>query len=519
MSNGYFAGFVDYEKRHKVAKCRWCGGAFVRYFAQWVCENSECQERCAEHAVVKPDVVEGESPFLYLPLPLQVEIEMHPARRLLIEGPAGYGKSYSARWSLYKLCLKHRGFQGLLIRCTYDQLNRNHLQFVDDEIRHFEGAKFHNNTQEPRHINFSAQGSKLFFGYCEHSKHIGQYKGPEYDRVCIEEASEVINDGLAFIVTRDRGSAPGREAMLAAGFEHGTSRLLTNPGGRSALFLRDHYIDRAPDPVEYPHYNADDYASINGRIEDNPYLAHDHKSSGLGGLDKATYAQQAEGRWDVFPGQFFPDFVKEQHVVGNVYDGTETQIAVLLYGFHTPGVLFIARLMPNGRIHIDREWKFKQTTIADVAIGVQARLPEKMRIVCPTDMVDDSEPDAIKAEPPIAKFARHGIALTPVEADAFGWDHVHDYLRPAPDGQPWLTVSPSCNYLARTLPTLIADENHPDELAKGQDDRAALALRTLLASRPLPSAKAVANTPPAEYSLAWFKRRDERPRGVLSLGR
>lgn len=504
--------------RHAVAVCRWCQSPFARYHSQWTCPTPECQERCAAHAVLKPTPEDGTSPFLYLPLPLQVEVEEHPARRLLVEGPAGWGKSYAARWSLYKLAMKYRGFRGLLLRCTYDELDKNHLQFIDDEIAHFENAKFKRGTQEAKHVVFNDMQSRIYFGYCQHKTDILQYRGPEYDRIELEEASEFVEDALTFIPTRDRGSATGREALLADGMEHGNTRLRTNPGGRSALLLRDFYIDRKPDPEKYPHYDPADYACISGRVEDNPYLAANHKSSGLGGLDAETYAQQAEGRWDVFPGQFFPDWRETIHVNTTVLDD-EPRVAVLLYGYHLQGVLFTARLLANGHVHIEREWKFRHTTIADVAKGVKERLAGKVRIVCPTDMVDDSEPDAIKAEPPIQKFARHGVSLVPVDADDFGWDHVHDYLRPAPDGTPWLTVAPSCQYLARTLPTLIADENHPDELAKGQDSRAALALRTLLASRPLPSAKSAAKQPPAEYSLAWFKTLDKRPRGVLSLGR
>jgi hypothetical protein len=507
--------------RHKIAACRWCGEHFARYHGQWSCTTRACVERCVSHAVLKPTPDDGASPFLYLPLPLQVEIEEHPARRLLVEGPAGYGKSHSARWSLYKLCLKYKGFRGLLLRCTYDALERNHLQHVDDEIAHFENARFKRGTNEPKHVVFGDMQSRLYFGYCRFAVDVTQYRGPEYDRIVIEEASDFVEEAITFIPTRDRGSSHAREAMVAAGKDHGTTRLLTNPGGRSALLLRDLYIDRKPDPEKYPHYDPADYASISGRVEDNPYLAANHKSSGLGGLDAETYQQQAEGRWDVFPGQFFPDFRVDQHV-RRIPSDDAAYVGVLLYGYNAPGVLFLARTLADGKLHVEFEWKYRHQTIPAVAERVKTILAERgissLRLVCPIDMAAEKSIDTQQAEAPRVTFARNGISLSPVDADAHGWQRVHDYLRAAPDGTPWLTVSPDCPYLSRTLPTLIADPNHPDDIDNGQDDRAAIALRTLVASRPQPGTKPTVKVRPQPWTLGWHKSLESRPRGVLSLG-
>jgi hypothetical protein len=141
--------------------------------------------------------------------------------------------------------------------------------------------------------------------------------------------------------------------------------------------------------------------------------------------------------------------------------------------------------------------------------------------MCPKDMHDDSpaEPKTIQAETPLQAFSRRGVPLTLVDAEEHGWSRVHDYLRPAPDGQPWLMVSPTCHELARTIPSLVSDPNDEDSLASGQNDRAALTLRTLIASRPQPGTPTSTPTPPPEYSLAWFRERDVQPRGVLSLSR
>jgi hypothetical protein len=520
-SSGWFAGFVDYEKRHAVAKCRWCGGAFVRYFAHWLCENAECQERCAAHAVLKPEIEDGKSPFLFLPLPLQVEFITSPIKRLLIHGPAGISKSYGSRWALYSSCRAIPGYRALLLRKTYDQLFKNHLQFMHAEASALGDARFKNSTQEPKQMAFD-NTSAVYMGYCQHDADILQHLGNEWDEIVFEEAVHFSPNALSEISARDRGSATAREAMYALGRTTGRCRYPTNPGGPAMAYLEDFCITKAPDPEKYPHYSPTVYGDIHGDITDNPYLDENYKASVLGGLEAERYEQLAEGRWDVFPGQFFPDWRVDQHV-RRIPSDDAAYVGVLLYGYNAPGVLFLARTLADGRLHIEHEWKFKQQTIPQAAERVKAILAErgitKIRLVCPQDMADTKQADTLQAEAPRVTFGRNGVTLIPVDADAHGWSRVHDYLRMSPHGTPWLTVSPSCVYLSRTLPTLIADDKHPDELANAQDDRAALALRTLVASRPQPGTKPVVKSELPQWSLGWWKKTEQRPRGLLSLGR
>lgn len=509
--SNFFIGRVDYGTAHAKAICRWCGGQFVRYFHHWVCENAACQERCAAHAVLKPIILDDASPFLYLPLPLQVDIEESPVKRLLIEGPMGYGKSYSSRWSLYKLCRQYPGYRALLLRCTYDQLDKNHLQYVDAEVAALGDARFKRGTQEPKHVVFD-NGSKIYVGYCEHAIHIPQHKGPEWDRIVFEEGSDFIEQALTTIASRDRGSATAREAMYAAGIMEGQTRIPTNPGGRSALYLRDHYIDKNPDRAKYPEYDPQYYGSISGRIEDNPYLSATFKTAGLGGLDKATYAQMAEGRWDIFPGQFFQQWQPAQHVRRVAVDPTWPLIGGFVFGFNEPGCMLWARVLPNQRLYVEAVWKFSGLPLAEVAREVNARTrtlgaDRCKSLVCPEGLGEDAEG---LVDAPARVLAREGLPMGLMTlSSSYPWQRVQDYLRPGPDGEPWLLVSPDCEALTRTIPTLRQDDHHPDDLDKQQDDAPARALQVLIASRPSPQLMTPAKQPFAENTFGYWKQKLE----------
>ena len=256
---------------HKVARCRWCDGPFWRaYGFQWLCSNPACAARCISHAILKPLIPTDDStPFLFRPLPLQVDVEESPVKRLLVHGAAGVSKSFGGRWGLYKRCRQFKGYRALLLRCTGDQLYKNHLQFMPDEAAQLGDAKCFLGTNAPKHMKFE-NTSTVYFGYCQHRDDIAQHLGPEWDEVVFEEAVHFMDDAILEISARDRGSNSAREAMSKAGLTEGRTRYLTNPGGRAMNLLDDICIKRAPDPKEFPEYDPRYYGEIKGSVADNP---------------------------------------------------------------------------------------------------------------------------------------------------------------------------------------------------------------------------------------------------------
>ena len=303
------------ERLHGVARCRWCGEPFkLIYDFQWICRSPACADRQTSEAVLKLDTCEvpWPSPFIFLPLPLQVEIEEAPVKRLLVHGRSGISKSYGGRWHLIKRCRKIPGYAALLLRCTYDQLEKNHLQFLDMESRLLGDAKYEKGT--PKRLTLS-NDSTIRFGYCQDRADIPQHTGPEWDEVVIEEAVQMLPDAIAEIMSRDRGAPTSRAYRIPHDIRSGRTRLLTNPGGRAALFLREFFIDKNPDKSEFEKYNPKWYGAMTGDFRDNPYLDEDFEDANLGGLSKDRWEQLARGNWDVFPGQFFEAWNPSVHVV------------------------------------------------------------------------------------------------------------------------------------------------------------------------------------------------------------
>ena len=297
---------------HGVAKCRWCGGRFVFIFdAQWICETAACAERQIAGAIQKPDFArhEGQTPFAYLPLPLQIDMSGTTFKRLLVAGAAGACKSYGARWELYKKSLRVPGNQSLLLRCTYPELEKNHLKYMEIEQAMLDGAKFvGGNSPKMKFEN----GSLISMGYCKDAADVAQHLGAEWDDIVIEEGNSFLPNALTEIPARDRGSFL---AQRNGAPRDGRTLILANPGGRGMLTLIDHYIKRDPDPDEFPAYNRDMHGFIHATLDDNPYLSEDYAARTLGGLTAARYKQLRYGDWTVTAGQFFSAFTSETHIV------------------------------------------------------------------------------------------------------------------------------------------------------------------------------------------------------------
>jgi hypothetical protein len=300
---------LDDETYHQKCRCCWCGGRFVLvYGCQWLCEHTDCAARQISHAMLYDDGVVNRtaSPYLMLPTPIQVSLELARERNVLIGGAAGGSKSYGLRWHLYRWCRAIPGYQALLLRRTYDELEKNHLIKMRVEADLMADATY---QPGPRRMMFE-NGSMIQAGHCQYEKDIESHLGPEWDEVVFEEAGLFHPRALNEIAPRARTS--NRLVMERGG---AWVRYGSNPGGAAALYLREHFITKNPDLDVYENYHASDYRFIGAKIEDNPYLPDDYERTSLSGLTKEKYQQLRHGDWNVIVGQFFNTFTEPTHVV------------------------------------------------------------------------------------------------------------------------------------------------------------------------------------------------------------
>ncbi len=191
-------------------------------------------------------------------------------------------------------------------------------------------------------------------------------------------------------------------------------------------------------------------------------------------------------------------------------------IGALWWGFNAPGCFVWARIEPNGRLYVMADLKFQQKgedaiafAVAQKSDALDVRLSAAYADESLFDLTNPDERQTIHVETPADVLRRYGLSLVPVSASQYGWQRLHDYLRDAPDGSPWLVVSPDCTAITRTLPTLIQKPTDVEEVGDGPS-YAAQALRILVSARPSPSALQKRRPVYPWGTLGWLKQQDEK---------
>jgi hypothetical protein len=293
---------------HAKARCRWCKGRFRQvYGTQWLCESDACATRQIDNAMQSAGAIDPARPFIYIPTPAQVDLEDNHAKNVLFGGAAGGSKSFGLRWHLYKWCRKIPGYEAILIRQSYPELESTHLLKMFKEQYILGDAKYKNGD---RMMVFS-NGSFIKAGHCESESDMGKYLSTEYDEIVFDEASTIRPRPLREISSRARSDAARPEVRERGG---AWVRYGTNPGGVSALALKTLFITKDPDPSQVKKYHPEHYGFIRADIEDNPYLEDDYEEARLDALDPDRYEQLRHGNWDVASGQFFATFDMAKHV-------------------------------------------------------------------------------------------------------------------------------------------------------------------------------------------------------------
>lgn len=504
--------------KHPLAVCCWCGGGFLKWGPHWVCGTGACQEKQWRHVVVAPARTSGAGTILNLPTPKQIDFELCPARNMLGGGAAGGSKSHGLRWNLYRKAMRIPGFQAVILRRTYPELEKTHLRDMMKDAPRL-GATF---VETKRQMRFPETGALVEAGHCDTEQDVQKWLSTEYDEIDIDEGSTFQGDWLIELATRARTTKP--EVLADGGAKF---RVFSNPGGVGALHLMDFYIDQSPDPDRFRYYRPQDYAFILSRLEDNPYLDQDYADR-LNQLPDARRRQLRDGDWRVHDGQFFSSWDESKHVVelGEI-NADIRRFCGLDWGYNAPGCCVWVACLPDGHFHVEREYKFNgpsgdKVTVKEVAATIKRISNEIGLKKTPITLAD---PDLTNhrgqiGETILQTFQKWGI---PMEASDnqrnHGWQRIQELLRTAPDGTPWLTVDPGCRYLRRTFPAAVMDKNDPEDLDTISDDHGLDAVRYWAMGWPVARDVRTMRKHEAGTFGAWKAELDDPKQGRLHVRR
>lgn len=133
---------------------------------------------------------------------------------VLLEGPAGTGKTLSCLWKLHAAALQHPGMRGLMVRKTLISLTASALVTFTTQILNtapFRVRFFGGNKVKPAQFEY-ANGSVLVVGGLDNAAKI---MSTEYDLIYVNEATDLTLDDWEKLTARNRYGVMPYQQVIA----------------------------------------------------------------------------------------------------------------------------------------------------------------------------------------------------------------------------------------------------------------------------------------------------------------
>lgn len=364
--------------------------------------------------------------------------------------------------------------RGVIFRRTYNELEE--LQIRAQQIYHDGlGAEYIHSGQQQRTWTFPS-GSTLKMRYLERDADVHAYQGHQYSWIAFDELTNWPTDYCYVWMLSCARSAAGAPVRI---------RSAGNPGSKGHVWVKARFVDVAPPETLY--FDPETELTrifIPAKLDDNEILMlqdPDYEKR-LKALPSHLYRAYREGDWDIFVGQVFEELRKERHQLTPIkIDPHWFRFASFDWGYAKPFSIGWWAVTNEGRMIRYREWygceKGKHDLGIRMASSEVARKSWEISVPegCEDMVADPAIWSRTDDNPSVAdQFAAVGWVMHKANNDRIqGLIKVHDYLRTSgSDGKPMMMVVDTCKAWWRTMPILVADEKHPEDIDTNSEDHA-----------------------------------------------
>jgi len=415
------------------------------------------------------------------PKQLEASYTFKPFR--LYGGAKGGGKSHWLRAEATGQCLTSRGINGLILRRTFPEVEKNFLYPFQREVP-ITAYKY--NAQNHRIKFFN--DSTIELGYCKNMTDVLRYQGIEYDFIGIEELTHWSEDEFDTIISSLRTS---KEWVTPNFF------WTTNPWGKGHAWVKKRWIDREPSET----YDIDDYAFIQAFYTDNHVLLRMDPNyiKRLNALPEKLRRALRDGDWDIFEGQYFEEFRHDLHTIPPFVPpkGVKKRIISFDYGYTAPSAVYWMAQLYDGRVICYRELYVTKHTYRQLATRILAMTPEweleeiGSNIFADPAIFKKNESTWTSAEDDMIEV---GLYISRADnVRVAGWNTVREGFQLFQNPNTGIVsarvlITKNCSNLIRTLPMMIHDARNPEDLDSSLEDHASDAFRYWLREFKLPEA-------------------------------
>lgn len=443
---------------------------------------------------------------IWSPQPKQALMMSRAEYEALYGGAAGGGKTdYLIIEALRQVHIPH--YKGLILRRTYPELTEiidksqmYYLQIYPDAV--------YNATE---HYWKFPSGAKIYFGSMHREKDKRKYQGIAYDFIGFDELTHFTSSQYDFLKSRNRPNGPGTLVYV---------RATANPGGEGHGWVKKRFVAagepgkpivdvlriHTPSGIEY---KARSRVYIPASVFDNKKLMENdpNYTATLAALPEAQRKALLYGDWDSFSGQVFTEFRdnpegydthKWTHVIHPFMIPDYWQIwRAYDFGYAKPFSVGWYAISPDDVIYRINEY-YGCTNEPNTGImldpGEQAKNIKEIEHTDPIlsrhkeifGVADPAIWDKSRGESIAEIMEREGIFFNHGDnARIAGKMQYHYRFRFDENGKAGMYIFNNCKEFIRTIPNLVYDERHVEDINTTQEDHIYDECRYLLMEHPI----------------------------------
>ncbi|MEE1049882.1 MAG: phage terminase large subunit, partial [Clostridia bacterium] len=229
---------------------------------------------------------------------------------VLYGGAAGGGKSYGQIIDAFLKALQYPGIKQIIFRNSFPELNRSiiltALSIIPKEL-----YRYINQSHKMTFTN----GSSIEFGYIASDTDVSNYQSAEYDIIRFDELTHFTEYQYKYMRSRIRGVNNFPKQLKSS----------TNPGSRGHAWVKEMFIKPEIPGKSFVADDGTSFLFIPALVTENKFLMKSDKGyiKRLESLPEAERKALLYGDWEIFEGQFFPEF---KNVAENYEDRIGTHV-------------------------------------------------------------------------------------------------------------------------------------------------------------------------------------------------
>lgn len=429
---------------------------------------------------------------------------------LLYGGARGPGKTDAGIVWMLK-CVDNSRFRGLVIRLNATDLS-DWLSRARVMYKKMGGLVVGNEIRFP-------SGAVIITGHLKDEAAYEKYQGHEYQRVLIEELTQIPSEERYLkLIASCRSTIEGIDPRVFA---------TANPGGRGHSWVKKRFVDPATPGTKFKDSKSGrDRIFISATIKDNPILIEKDPDyvNFLKSLPDQLRDAWYYGKWDVFFGMYFDRFDRDTHV----YDPKEIKIdkhwprfVSIDWGYNDQMAIYWHAVGPDQHIYTYREYYERERMDEEAADDV-VRLSKGENI---RTFIGDPNSFSVRVSQKhklgysyIVQrkevWAKRGVPITLGNNSRIpGWSRLRQYMRVREYmGKPssWWHISKDCPNLIAEIQAAVYDSKNVEDIDDACKDHALDSCRYGFMSLPPLFKDPMQGKPKTEVEAAFMFAENEK---------